>query len=67
MRHSCKTLGHVVVDQDIECLVCGKWITKDDKIHWHKYRDLGELRGPGAMAYDFGPANTGQDQGAPSG
>lgn len=35
--------GHVLVDDDLECLVCAALVTTDDRIGMHLHRDRGEL------------------------
>jgi len=56
-RHSCKTLGHIVVGQDVECLVCGKWVTPEDRIARHINRPHDELADPRGVATteEWGP------------
>lgn len=63
MPRDCATEGHVLVDDDPECLACGRTLTPGDPVGQHvrtTTRNLGELANPQdrASIYEYGRGGT---------
>lgn len=58
--HDCTALGHVTVDADPECLICGQPTVQGDKTLLHIDRGLGELTDPRSVANVDGPDGWGK-------
>lgn len=61
MKRDCGIDGHVTVDQDLECLVCGELIAATDIVGLHFNREHGAFGWAGDIATpdEWGHANTG--------
>jgi hypothetical protein len=58
MRRDCGTAGHVVADDDPECIACGELVTTADVVGLHFARNQGALGSTSDIATvaEWGPA-----------